>query len=214
MPVSPQSSQLPEPAPGCGQAWAAPVVPAVAFLFTDLRGSSALYERIGDAAAYTVVRRHFDFLSGIVAGHDGVVVKTMGDAVMAVFDHSADAVKAALAMQARAGDIRGLALRLGVHAGDCVQVEQGGRPDYFGSAVNLASRLRGQSRDGDIVLSEAVARQPAVRLLLGPLATRAERLNFKGFSAPVRLVRVARQGPTRTRAGPVCGGVAAAAWGP
>ena len=73
----------------------------VALLFTDLRGSTALYERVGDAKAFNIVREHFAFLASIVRDHDGAVVKTIGDAVMASFGDPADAVKAALAMQAR-----------------------------------------------------------------------------------------------------------------
>ena len=76
----------------------------VALLFTDLRGSTALYERVGDAKAFNLVREHFAFLASIVRDHDGAVVKTIGDAVMASFGDPADAVKAALAMQARIAD--------------------------------------------------------------------------------------------------------------
>ena len=75
-------------------------VSQVALLFTDLRGSTALYERVGDAAAYNIVREHFALLAAIVRDHDGAVVKTIGDAVMASFGDPAHAVKAALAMQA------------------------------------------------------------------------------------------------------------------
>ena len=76
-------------------------VSQVALLFTDLRGSTALYERVGDAAAYNIVREHFALLAAIVRDHDGAVVKTIGDAVMASFSDPAQAVRAAIAMQAR-----------------------------------------------------------------------------------------------------------------
>ncbi len=76
-------------------------VSQVALLFTDLQGSTALYERVGDAAAYNIVREHFALLAAIVRDHDGAVVKTIGDAVMASFSDPARAVRAALAMQAR-----------------------------------------------------------------------------------------------------------------
>src|SRR5262249_29903226 len=75
-------------------------VSQVALLFTDLRGSTALYERVGDATAYNMVREHFTLLAAIVRDHDGAVVKTIGDAVMASFNDPAQAVRAALAMQA------------------------------------------------------------------------------------------------------------------
>ena len=89
----------------------------VALLFTDLRGSTALYERVGDAAAFNMVREHFAFLASIVRDHDGAVVKTIGDAVMASFGDPADAVKAALAMQARIAEFnRGRSRRAGAQA--------------------------------------------------------------------------------------------------
>ena len=84
--------------------------------------------------------------------HDGAVVKTIGDAVMASFGDPANAVKAALAMQARIADHE-LVLKLGIHVGPSVVVNLNDRLDYFGSTVNMAARLQGQSQGGDIVLS-------------------------------------------------------------
>lgn len=169
----------------------------VALLFTDLRGSTALYERIGDAAAFNVVREHFAFLGAIVRDHNGAVVKTIGDAVMASFGDPADAVRAALDMQARivgfnranAAD-RALVIKLGVHVGGSVMVSLNDRLDYFGSTVNMAARLQGQSTGGDIVLSRAVADDPAVRPLLQAAPTRDESVSLKGFDRPVGFVRV------------------------
>ena len=170
----------------------------VALLFTDLRGSTALYERVGDAAAFNTVRDHFAFLASIVRDHDGAVVKTIGDAVMASFGDPADAVKAALAMQDRiagfnrdhgAGD-RELVLKIGVHVGASVMVSLNERLDYFGSTVNMAARLQGQSEGGDIVLSRAVAKDPAVVPLLAGTPAREESVPLKGFAEPVVFVRV------------------------
>jgi class 3 adenylate cyclase len=161
----------------------------VALLFTDLQGSTALYERVGDAAAYNMVREHFALLAGIVRDHDGAVVKTIGDAVMAAFDDPADAVKAALAMQARIAD-RHLVLKLGVHAGASVVVTLNDRLDYFGSTVNMAARLQAQSRGADIVLSRSVADDPAVGPLIAQLPRHEESMPLKGFAAPISFVRL------------------------
>ena len=161
----------------------------VAFLFSDLQGSTALYERVGDAVAFNMVREHFALLASIVRDHDGAVVKTIGDAVMAAFGDPAHAVSAALAMQARIVD-HDLVLKLGVHAGPSVVVTLNDRLDYFGSTVNMAARLQGQSRGGDIVLSRVVADDPAVRPLLAPLATHEESVPLKGFADPIRFVRL------------------------
>jgi class 3 adenylate cyclase len=164
-------------------------VSQVALLFTDLQGSTALYERVGDAAAFNMVREHFALLASIVRDHDGAVVKTIGDAVMASFGDPAHAVKAALAMQARIADHE-LVLKLGVHAGPSVVVTLNDRLDYFGSTVNMAARLQGQSEGRDIVLSRTVADDPAVQPLLAGLALREESVPLKGFAEPIRFVRL------------------------
>jgi class 3 adenylate cyclase len=169
-------------------------VSQVALLFSDLQGSTALYERVGDAVAFNMVREHFALLASIVRDHDGAVVKTIGDAVMASFGDPANAVKAALAMQARIANFgekgHELVLKLGVHAGPSVVVNLNDRLDYFGSTVNMAARLQGQSQGGDIVLSRAVADDPAVRPLLATLAAREESVPLKGFADPISFVRL------------------------
>ncbi len=164
-------------------------VSQVALLFSDLRGSTALYERMGDAAAYNVVREHFALLAAIVRDHDGAVVKTIGDAVMASFGDPADAVRAAMAMQARIAD-QDLSLKLGVHMGPSVVVTLNDRLDYFGSTVNMAARLQGQSEGGDVVLSRAVADDPAVQTVIAELSRRDEEVTLKGFDRPVGFVRL------------------------
>ena len=167
-------------------------VSQVALLFSDLRGSTALYERVGDAQAYNMVREHFALLASIVRDHDGAVVKTIGDAVMASFGDPAHAVKAALAMQAKLAEAQGgeeLVLKLGVHMGPSVVVTLNDRLDYFGSTVNMAARLQGQSTGGDIVLSRAVAEDPAVQQIISALPQSQEEVALKGFDRPVGFVR-------------------------
>ena len=161
----------------------------VALLFSDLRGSTALYERVGDSVAFNLVREHFALLASIVRDHNGAVVKTIGDAVMAAFGDPADAVAAALAMQARISGHE-LVLKLGIHAGPSVVVTLNDRLDYFGSTVNMAARLQGQSEGGDIVLSRAVADDPAVRALIAAIASGEESVALKGFADPINFVRL------------------------
>jgi hypothetical protein len=74
-------------------------ITSLTFLFTDLKGSTALYERVGDLAAYDLVREHFRVLYGIVSAEAGAVVKTIGDAVMATFQTPDRALAAALHMR-------------------------------------------------------------------------------------------------------------------
>src|SRR5436190_5003435 len=68
----------------------------ITFLFTDLKGSTALYDRLGDLKAYHLVRQHFDALNTVIRDRSGAVVKTIGDAVMAAFGTPIDGLRAAL----------------------------------------------------------------------------------------------------------------------
>ena len=170
-------------------------VARVALLFTDLRRSTELYGHIGDAAAYHLVRDHFAFLGAIVRRHDGALVKTIGDAIMAAFARPADALAAALDIQRELGSFnaagqRPLAIKLGLHEGPCIAVTLNGRLDYFGTTVNMAARLQGQSQGGDIVLSEAAAEDPEVTALLAGLEVSGETTALKGFDVPVAFRRV------------------------
>lgn len=75
----------------------------VTFLFTDLKGSTAMYERLGDLNAYSLVREHFALLGSIAQAEGGAIVKTIGDAVMAVFSRPMDAITAALRIRREIG---------------------------------------------------------------------------------------------------------------
>ena len=132
-------------------------------------------------------------LAAIVRDHDGAVVKTIGDAVMASFTDPAQAVRAALAMQAGIASSAHLVLKVGVHAGPSVVVTLNDRLDYFGSTVNMAARLQGQSAGDDIVLSHAVAADPAVQEILATVPKRHETVPLKGFDEPVSFVRLLSQ---------------------
>jgi class 3 adenylate cyclase len=168
----------------------------VALLFTDLKGSTALYGRVGDAGAYQRVREHFAVLAGAVRANGGAIVKTIGDAVMAAFVAPAEAVRAALAIQRdiaawnarQAGEP--IIVKVGVHAGPCIAVTLNERLDYFGSTVNLAARLQGESEGADIVLSEAVAADPEVDAALRGLARQSASARVRGFAAAIRYVRI------------------------
>jgi len=168
----------------------------VVLLFTDLKGSTAYYERVGDAAAYRAVRAHFSLLAGLVREHDGAIVKTIGDAVMAAFKDPADAVSAALAMQeqiakfAAAGRAGDFVLKLGLHMGPCIAVTLNERLDYFGSTVNKAARLQNESLGGDIVLSEEMFLDPAVEKLLAAYDLNAEQALLRGFATPIAFRRL------------------------
>jgi class 3 adenylate cyclase len=137
-------------------------ITSLTFLFTDLRGSTALYERVGDLQAFDLVRAHFQVLHEIVASEAGAVVKTIGDAVMATFATPDRAIAAALRMRdaMRAlNDKSGredLLLKIGVHTGPCIAVSMNERQDYFGQTVNIASRVQNLADAQAIFATRAV----------------------------------------------------------
>ena len=156
-------------------------------LFTDLRDSTKLYREIGDATAFGRVMNHFDVLRKAIAEHDGAVVKTIGDAVMAVFRCAADGLVAMLeAQRALAQPPEGsmpLQLKAGLHTGPCIAVTLNDRLDYFGSTVNLAARLEGLSSGGDVIISRSVYEDTQVRELLDKKQLSAVEfdMSLKGF---------------------------------
>jgi len=183
-------------------------VGGITVLFTDLRGSTAMYQKLGDARAYTVVDDHFERLAQVIEGNDGALIKTMGDAVMAVFQTVPAAVRAALAMQralaVSESSAVGLALKLGIHSGTCLAVRANGRLDFFGNAVNLAARAQGQSQGGDIVVTDAIIEHPEVAALLEGVSREPFEATLKGIAEPVRLWRLrpdAAQGGVARSAG-------------
>ena len=156
-------------------------------LFTDLRDSTRLYREIGDATAFGRVMNHFDILRKAIAEHDGAIVKTIGDAVMAVFRCAADGVVAMLEAQrtlAQPPDgTTPLQLKAGLHTGPCIAVTLNDRLDYFGSTVNLAARLEGLSSGNDVIISQSVFEDTQVHELLESKRLSATEfdMSLKGF---------------------------------
>jgi class 3 adenylate cyclase len=137
-------------------------ITSLTFLFTDLKGSTALYERVGDIVAYDLVRQHFHVLYEIVASEAGAVVKTIGDAVMATFATPDRALAAALKMREAMTGInaeRGsedLLLKIGIHEGPCLAVTLNNSQDYFGQTVNMAARVQGLASSRAIFVTQPV----------------------------------------------------------
>jgi class 3 adenylate cyclase len=147
-------------------------ITSLTFLFTDLKGSTALYERVGDLVAYDLVRQHFGVLNAIVASESGAVVKTIGDAVMATFPTPDRALTAALRMREAMHEInaqRGaedLLLKIGIHEGPCLAVTLNDRQDYFGQTVNLAARVQGLATTRSIFVTRPVIGDAATAKIL------------------------------------------------
>jgi class 3 adenylate cyclase len=153
-------------------------ITSLTFLFTDLKGSTALYERVGDLTAFDLVRAHFHALLEIIASERGAVVKTIGDAVMATFIRPEHALAAGLRMRAAMKALnaeRGkedLVVKIGIHEGPCLAVMLNERQDYFGQTVNIASRVQSLSTSQEIHITAPVIDSPAVATILEKAALR------------------------------------------
>lgn len=165
----------------------------ICILFTDLKGSTAMYRERGDASSYRIVRDHFDAIRNIVSRHDGAVVKTIGDAIMASFTDPAHGLAAALDIQKEArGWLEPLIVKLGLHSGPAIAVNANDIQDFFGQTVNLASRLQSESLGNDIVVAAELAEDARVSELLESNACRLESFmhEVRGFTAPVAMLRI------------------------
>ncbi|MCB1327349.1 MAG: adenylate/guanylate cyclase domain-containing protein [Spirochaetales bacterium] len=159
------------------------------FLFTDLKDSTPMYERLGDAPAFALVRDHFTILIDEVRKHEGAVVKTIGDAVMAVFIDSTNALRAAIGIQRRIhNEHRSVSVKIGLQAGPSLAVNSNDRLDYFGTTVNRAARIQSMADGNDIVMPldlEATAGE-----LLPTGFVRSEfQATLKGLANDAQLVR-------------------------
>jgi class 3 adenylate cyclase len=147
-------------------------ITSLTFLFTDLKGSTALYERVGDLAAFDLVRAHFHALLEIISSEKGAVVKTIGDAVMATFVRPEHAIIAGLRMRAAMDQLNAersrddLVVKIGIHEGPCLAVMLNERQDYFGQTVNIAARVQGLSTSQAIHVTGPVIDAPAVAAIL------------------------------------------------
>ncbi len=164
----------------------------VCIMFTDIKGSTELYDRLGDTVAYALVRDHFDVLFRVVEEHHGVIVKTIGDSVMASFRRPADGVAAAMgireafaAFNRRENLKNEVIVKIGLHAGATIMVNLNNRLDYFGQVVNMAARIQGTADGGQIIISSALREDAqSVRAMKGRVKALRRRVeNLKGIAA-------------------------------
>ena len=160
----------------------------ITILFTDLKGSTALYERIGDLKAFALVRQHFDSLGKVILRCGGAIVKTIGDAIMASFLSPASAVEAAKGLIEeidqfnRTLGARDFVLKIGIRRGASIAVTLNDKLDYFGQMVNIAARVQGLAEADEICLTEEVRSAPGVAELLEGLAVSKEQSMLKGIA--------------------------------
>jgi len=188
---------------GEGQEVAAAAEPPAAgafrtILFTDVEGSTALTERVGDAKAREVLRAHERIVREALKAHGGSEIKHTGDGIMASFPSATWAVESAIAMQRAfaehsagvGADSRPpqhgrapLRIRIGLNAGEPIAEEK----DLFGTAVNMAARIAAEAEGGEILASDVVRQLVAGKGFL--FSDRGE-VELRGFEEPVRLYEV------------------------
>jgi class 3 adenylate cyclase len=168
----------------------------ITLLFTDLKGSTDLYDRIGDLNALSLVQQHFERLRDVTVRHGGAIIKTIGDAVMAAFVEPADAVRAALAMLQDMEVFNGrlpsreVILKVGIHRGAAIAVTLNERLDYFGQTVNIAARVQSLSDAKEICLTGEVLSAPGVKDILAPFAMQQEMAQLKGIHQQIPVFRI------------------------
>ena len=170
------------PGSGAGDEGAAPAVLTVAF--TDIVGSTALTEHLGDERWVEVLAAHDAAVRTALAAHGGEEVKTTGDGFMAVFGRAGDAVRAGVAAGLLVGAVRvsgvpgGLRIRVGAHTGPVIRCSG----DVLGRNVHLARRITAAARGGEVLVSSSV--RLAIREEAGLRAGPPRTLRFEGVAQP------------------------------
>ncbi|MEQ8352950.1 MAG: DUF5939 domain-containing protein [Leptospiraceae bacterium] len=175
-------------------------IKSLTILFTDLRGSTEMYDQAGDLIAYRLVQDHFKELTDTVRRNNGAIVKTMGDAIMATFSRPLDGLMASLEMLERLKSLNQkwkdqgyeLGLKVGLNEGPALAVMTDDRLDYFGQSVNVAARVQGLADSGEIWITGSVWNHPGVEEIVAKnkLHTEEREATLKGVGKPTRVVRI------------------------
>lgn len=156
-------------------------------VFTDVEGSTAMLERLGERRWLEVIRDHNRLVRERVAAHDGVIVKSQGDGFMIAFASASAALASAVELQemfsvysARHSD-RQLRVRIGLHTGNVFQEQD----DFLGKTVVLAARITGRARGGEVLVSGTLKDyiEHVTEWRFGP----PSELSLKGLSSPQRV---------------------------
>lgn len=161
---------------------------SLTLMFTDIKDSTAMYEELGDGKAYAVVQDHFRVMNELIRAHHGGVVKTIGDAVMAAFPKAVDGVRAACCIQGALassdGPAKSVVVKIGLHRGPTIAVTSNRSVDYFGRTVNIAARVQGAARAGEVLMTSTFRHDPTVAAELEARSQNVDRrvAQFKGIA--------------------------------
>lgn len=169
-------------------------VSSVTLLFTDLCGSTRFYRQVGDGPAFDRVVAHFEILRKNVEANQGAIVKTIGDAVMAVFSTPEAGIRAAIGILrdfARHNAVHPdwpLRIRMALNAGPALVVNLNEQLDYFGTTVNLAAKLERQSRCNQLLIPRDMAKY--LPMDAPGIAVESDKVALPGERERISVVRV------------------------
>jgi class 3 adenylate cyclase len=162
----------------------------VTIVFSDVAGSTAMSERLGDIRAVEVLRAHTEIVRGQLAAHNGYEVKTQGDGVMVAFSSASRAVRAAIGVQqevdgwSRKHPETTFEVHVGLHTGEAIREGN----DFLGQPVILASRITSEAAAGEILVSSLLKElaESSGEFEFGPV----REVTLKGLSGPRRVYPV------------------------
>jgi class 3 adenylate cyclase len=165
------------------------------YLFTDLKGSTPLYDAVGDVNAYFMVRQHFEILNKVVRERSGIIVKTIGDAIMAAFERPDDAVRAGIQMVEELAEFNRtvsppLGLKVGIHRGRSIAVALNDRIDYFGQDVNIAARVQGMADGNEVCISQEIMDSEGVAAIVAGYRIASDYVQLRGVGEKFELHRI------------------------
>ncbi|TGM00933.1 adenylate/guanylate cyclase domain-containing protein [Leptospira barantonii] len=185
-------------------------VKSLTILFTDLRGSTEMYDKAGDILAYRLVQEHFRLLAETVKKFNGAIVKTMGDAIMATFSSPLDGLFASLEMMSRIDRMNEefkehgheIGLKVGLNEGPALAVINDERLDYFGQSVNIAARVQSLASAGEIWVTEPILSSAGIReeLSLRGYDTERHEASLKGVGQKATVHKLFKNEEQRTLA--------------
>lgn len=166
----------------------------VTILFTDVKGSTKLYNTLGDMKAFSLIREHFKILFEVISNNNGIPVKTIGDAIMGVFLNEEDGLKASLEMQENLIKFYGdkkqkIEIRIGVHTGSSLLVNLNEKLDYFGQSVNRAARIESSAEPNEVVISYDIFERNTNLIKSNSNISFSEKI-YKGFEEKQKLVHI------------------------
>ncbi len=175
-------------------------IASVTVLFTDITGSTEMYEKLGDVLAYNIVRDHFDILFEQTEKQGGTILKTIGDAVMASFIRNELALRAIIDALEQFRQYNNkhctdeqVHIKIGIHRGPAILVNLNERLDYFGSTINKAARIQAIAKSGEICFSEQVYQDAVFMQCLkerGLKNLNRHSVNLKGIDGPQTVYKI------------------------